>query len=180
MAAMNQQQEKIVRGWAAANGLNPDIQVNEANNLLQSGAYPTFDALAETASIKRTDELRQAPVATQQATAFTAQPIDNQMTQIRGWFSQNPNANQAQIQSAMDQYGVSPTTVAKAMGNTRLPNAPASIQVAQYQNITGNRSDINDINRAIVARNLGVSAEELSGLGGMDATQALSLTGRMA
>jgi hypothetical protein len=178
MAVLNQQQEKIVRGWAAANGLNPGIQVAEANKLLGSGAYPTFDALAEAASIKRTDELRQAPVSTQQATDFTAQPIDNQMTQIRAWFSQNPNASQTQIQSAMDQYGVAPKTVALAMGNTRLPNAPASIQVAQYQNITGNRSDINDINRAIVARNLGVSAEELSGLGGMDLAQAQALTGR--
>lgn len=180
MAVLNQQQEKIVRGWAAANGLNPGIQVAEANKLLGSGAYPTFDALAEAASIKRTDELRQAPVSTQQATDFTAQPIDNQMTQIRAWFSQNQNASQAQIQSAMDQYGVSPTTVALAMGNTRLPNAPASIQVAQYQNITGNRSDINDINRAIVARNLGVSAEELSGLGGMDLAQAQALAGRVS
>jgi hypothetical protein len=180
MAVLNQQQEKIVRGWATANGLNPGIQVAEANKLLGSGAYPTFDALAEAASMKRTDELRQAPVSTQQATDFTAQPIDNQMTQIRAWFQQNPNASQAQIQSAMDQYGVAPKTVALAMGNTRLPNAPASIQVAQYQNITGNRSDINDINRAIVARNLGVSAEELSGLGGMDLAQAQALTGRAA
>jgi hypothetical protein len=180
MAVLNQQQEKIVRGWATANGLNPSIQVAEANKLLESGAYPTFDALAQAASIKRTDELSQAPAATQQATDFTAQPIDNQMTQIRAWFQQNPNASQAQIQSAMDQYGVAPKTVALAMGNTRLPNAPASIQVAQYQNITGNRSDINDINRAIVARNLGVSAEELSGLGGMDLAQAQALTGRAA
>jgi hypothetical protein len=114
------------------------------------------------------------------AEQFAAQPIDSQMTQIRAWFQQNPNAGEAQIQSAMSQYGVAPTTVALAMGNTRLPNAPASIQVAQYQNITGSRSDINDINRAIVARNLGVSAEELSGLGGMDLAQAQALTGRAA
>lgn len=114
------------------------------------------------------------------AEQFAAQPIDNQMRQIRAWFAQNPNASQAQIQSAMDQYGVAPTTVALAMGNTRLPNAPASIQVAQYQNITGNRGDINDINRAIVARNLGVSAEELSTLGGMDLAQAQALTGRVS
>jgi hypothetical protein len=114
------------------------------------------------------------------AEQFAAQPIDSQMTQIRAWFQQNPNAGEAQIQSAMSQYGVAPTTVALAMGNTRLPNAPASVQVAQYQNITGNRSDINDINRAIVARNLGVSAEELSGLGGMDLAQAQALTGRAA
>jgi uncharacterized protein YneF (UPF0154 family) len=178
MAVMTPTQTEQVRQWATANGLNPGIQVQEAEKLLQSGAYSTFDALAQAASMKRTDELRQAPVSTQQATAFTAQPVDNQMNQIRAWFSQNPNASQAQIQNAMDQYGVSPTTVAMAMGNTRLPNAPAAIQVAQYQNITGNRSDINDINRAIVARNLGVSAEELSALGGMTLPQAQALTGR--
>jgi len=114
------------------------------------------------------------------AEQFAAQPVDAQMNQIRLWFQQNPNASETQIQSAMNQYGVAPKTVALAMGNTRLPNAPASIQVAQYQNITGNRSDINDINRAIVARNLGVSAEELSGLGGMDLAQAQALTGRAA
>lgn len=112
------------------------------------------------------------------AEQFAAQPIDAQMNQIRLWFQQNPNASEAQIQGAMEQYGVAPRTVALAMGNTRLPNAPASIQVAQYQNITGNRSDINDINRAIVARNLGVSADELSTLGGMDLAQAQALTGR--
>jgi len=114
------------------------------------------------------------------AEQFAAQPVDAQMNQIRLWFQQNPNASETQIQSAMNQYGVAPTTVALAMGNTRLPNAPASIQVAQYQNITGNRSDINDINRAIVARNLGVSADELSTLGGMDLAQAQALTGRAA
>jgi hypothetical protein len=185
MAVLNQQQEKIVRGWATANGLNPSIQVAEANKLLESGAYPTFDALAQAASIKRVDELsspgtaRDASISEKQM-QFMSQSTDNQMNQIRAWFQQNPNASQAQIQNAMDEYGIGPATVARAMGNTRLPNAPASIQVAQYQNITGNRSDINDINRAIVARNLGVSAEELSGIGGMDLAQAQALTGRVS
>lgn len=180
MAVLTPQQTQIVREWATANGLNPNIQVNEAENLLASGAYPSFDALAEAAQMKRAQELQQASQSATPASEFAAQPVDNQMRQIRAWFAQNPNASQEQIQSAMDQYGVSPQTVALAMGNTRLPNAPASIQVAQYQNITGNRGDINDINRAIVARNLGVSAEELASLGGMDLAQAQALTGRVA
>jgi uncharacterized protein YneF (UPF0154 family) len=178
MAVMTPQQTQMVRDWATANGLNPSIQVNEAERLLQSGSYPTFDALANAAQMKRIGELQQPAAQPQQPTEFTAQPINAQMNQIRAWFQQNPNANQATIQSAMDQYGVSPQTVAMAMGNTRLPNAPASIQVAQYQNITGNRGDINDINRAIVARNLGVSAEELSAIGGVPFAQAQALTGR--
>ena len=182
MAVMTPAQTQKVRDWATANGLNPLVQINHAEDLLQSGAYPSFNALAEQAQFNRGRELTaQANTQTQpQSTAFNAQPIDAQTEGIRGWFAQNQNATQAQIQGAMDQYGVSADTVAKAMGNTRLPNAPAAIQVAQYQNITGNRGDINDINRAIVARNLGVSAEELSAFGGMTPAQAQALTARAA
>lgn len=111
---------------------------------------------------------------------FNSQPIDAQMNQIRSWFQQNPNATENDMIAAMRQYGVSAQMVARAMGNTPIPNAPAVIQVAQYQNITGNRSDINDINRAIVARNLGVSADELASLGGMSLEQAQALTARAA
>jgi uncharacterized protein YneF (UPF0154 family) len=185
MAVMTPTQTEQVRQWATANGLNPGSQVQEAEKLLQSGAYSTFDALAQAASMKRVGELSSPDdvmntEVNQKQMQFYSQPADAQMNQIRAWFSQNPNANQAQIQSAMDEYGVAPRTVALAMGNTRLPNAPAAIQVAQYENITGNRSDINDINRATVARNLGVSAEELSSMGGMNLAQAQALTGRAA
>jgi len=114
------------------------------------------------------------------AEQFNAQPIDTQMNQIRAWFQQNPNASAQAMESAMASNGVDPQKVAMAMGNTRLPDAPASIRVAQYQNITGNRSDINDINRALVARDLGVSAEELSSLDGMPLAQSQALMGRAA
>jgi len=114
------------------------------------------------------------------AEQFNAQPIDAQMNQIRAWFEKNPNASAQAMESAMASNGVDPQKVAMAMGNTRLPDAPASIRVAQYQNITGNRSDINDINRALVARDLGVSAEELSSLDGMPLAQSQALMGRAA
>jgi hypothetical protein len=104
------------------------------------------------------------------AEQFAAQPIDSQMNQIRAWFQENPNAGEAQIQGAMDQYGVSPQSVALAMGNTRLPNAPASIQVAQYQNITGRVSEQNPLSgqvsqdqiRAFVAANPNMSDSQLA------------------
>lgn len=95
------------------------------------------------------------------AEQFAAQPIDAQMNQIRAWVNQNPNASTADINNAMSVYGVAPEKVALALGNKPLPNAPAPVKVAQYQNITGSRSNITDINRGIVARNLGVTANDL-------------------
>jgi len=99
------------------------------------------------------------------AEQFAAQPIDAQMNQIRSWVQQNPNASTADISSAMSAYGVTPQKLALAVGNQPLPNAPAPVRVAQYQNITGSRTNANDINRGIVANNLGVTAADLVATG---------------
>lgn len=172
MALMNPTQTEQVRQWAIANNLNPNIQIQEAERLLANRTYATFDEMANAAQIKRAAEVSEQ--ARQPTAAATGNVSDDQ---IRAWFRENQNASEAEISAALGQYGVSPQQVAQAMGNTRLPNAPASIQLAQYQNITGGRTDINDINRAIVARNLGVSAEELASTG-MNLAQAQALVGR--
>ena len=80
MAVLTPQQQQIVREWATANGLNPLVQVNHAEELLQSGAYPSFAALAEQAQFNRTQELKsqaQQPVAQPQA-EFRGQPIERE------------------------------------------------------------------------------------------------------
>jgi hypothetical protein len=95
------------------------------------------------------------------AEQFAAQPIDAQMNQIRAWVQQNPSASTADISNAMSAYGVAPQTVAMAVGNTPIPNAPPELKVAQYQAVTGSRANTTDINRGIVARNLGITANDL-------------------
>ena len=109
------------------------------------------------------------------AEQFQAQPLDAQINQIRAWVQQNQNAPAEQFEAAMSAYGVSPQLVATAVGNTRLPNAPPAVQVAQYQytiNENQNPGLLTDINRSLVARNMGVSAEELAQYGGMPLDQA--------
>lgn len=64
---------------------------------------------------------------------FNAQDLSGQLDQIRNWVAQNPAATQAQIESAMQTYGVSPQKVALALGNQSLQNAPAAVQAAQQQ-----------------------------------------------
>jgi hypothetical protein len=109
------------------------------------------------------------------AEQFQAQPVAAQQNQIRAYLQQNASASPEQISAAMAAYGVSPQAVAQAVGNTNLPNAPAEVKMAQYQSIVGGNQNpalLTDINRALVARNVGLTPESIAQLTGMPVDQA--------
>jgi hypothetical protein len=84
--------------------------------------------------------------------------------QIRNWIQSNPQATQADIQTAMSANKVSPAEVAAAIGNTVVPQMPVEVKQQQYVNIvTQGVADpfFNNMNRATTAAKLGLGVNEL-------------------
>jgi hypothetical protein len=81
--------------------------------------------------------------------------------QIRAWIKENPNASTAQIQTAMTDNGVSSEMLASVLGTQPLLNAPAEVQVMQYNNWSqGAPALTNDANRASIMQRFGLTPQE--------------------
>jgi hypothetical protein len=81
--------------------------------------------------------------------------------QIRAWIASNPNASTAQIQTAMTDNGVSSQMLASVLGTQPLLNAPAEVQVMQYNNWSqGAPALTNDANRASIMQRFGLTPQE--------------------
>jgi hypothetical protein len=81
--------------------------------------------------------------------------------QIQSWIAANPNASTAQIQQAMTDNGVSSEMLASVLGTQPLLNAPAEVQVMQYNNWSqGAPALTNDANRASIMQRFGLTPQE--------------------
>ena len=80
--------------------------------------------------------------------------------QIRAWIASNPNASTGQIQQAMTDNGVSSEMLASVLGTQPLLNAPAEVQVMQYNNWSqGAPALTNDANRAAIMQRFGLTPQ---------------------
>lgn len=85
--------------------------------------------------------------------------------QIRNWIQNNPQATQADIQTAMAANQVSPAEVAAAIGNTPIPQMPVEVRQQQYVNSVNLASQspyFTNANKATIAAKMGLDLNELS------------------
>ena len=81
--------------------------------------------------------------------------------QIQGWIKENPNASTDQIQQAMNDNGVSSQMLASVLGVQPLLNAPAEVQMMQYNNWSSGAPEFtNDANRASIMERFGLTPQE--------------------